>query len=206
MQAVSDGRKALWPSRPLVSSRREIGEGAVSPQERAQLGFLIGPVCDPCGLTQEADLGPLALCAACIAKPPKWSSARAALAYDEASRRIVLDLKRAGRRDGLETMAGWMVQAGRPLIERADLIVPAPLHSRRLASRGLSQSGWLAASVCPSSGVPVRVNMLNRGKATPSQVGLSPKAHHRNLAGTFSVREGEQARWPASRFCSSMTC
>lgn len=190
MQAVSAGLEALWPSRSLVSSRRDIGEGAVSPEEWAQLTFLIGPVCDQCGQPQEVDLGPLAVCAACIARPPKWSAARAALAYDEASRRIVLDLKRAGRRDGLKTMAGWMVQAGRPLIDRADLMVPVPLHYRRLASRGFNQSGWLAAAVSRSTGVPVRVDILKRRKATPSQAGLSPKARHRNVAGAFSVRRG----------------
>lgn len=193
MQAVSAGLEALWPSRSLVSSRRDIGEGAVSPEEWTQLTFLIGPVCDQCGLPQEVDLGPLALCAACIARPPKWSSARAALAYDEASRRIVLDLKRAGRRDGLKTMAGWMVQAGRPLIERADLMVPVPLHYRRLASRGFNQSGWLAASVSRRTAVPVRVDILKRRKATPSQAGLSPKARHRNVAGAFTIRKGRES-------------
>ncbi|MEM1150029.1 MAG: ComF family protein [Pseudomonadota bacterium] len=192
MQTISGGIEALWPSRSLVSSRRDIGEGAVSPQEWAELTFLMGPVCDQCGLPQEVDLGPLAICAACIAKPPKWRSARAALAYDDASRRIVLDVKRTGRRDGLKTIAGWMLQAGRPLIERADLMVPVPLHYRRLASRGFNQSGWLAASVSRRAGLPVRIDILKRRKATPSQAGLSPKARHRNVAGAFSIRKGKE--------------
>lgn len=105
MQAFTAGAEALWPSRSLVSSRRDIGQGAVSPEEWAQLTFLMGPVCDQCGSPQEIDLGPLAVCAACIARPPKWTSARAALAYDDASRRIVLDLKRV-RTSTLEAEIG----------------------------------------------------------------------------------------------------
>lgn len=190
---IGAGLEALWPSRSLVSSRRDIGEGAVPPEEWAELTFLIGPVCDHCGLPQEIDLGALAVCAACIARPPKWSSARSALAYDEASRRIVLDLKRAGRRDGLSTLAGWMLQAGGSLVERADLIVPVPLHYRRLAARGYNQSGWLAAALSRRTRVPVRIDILKRRKPTPSQGGLSPKARHRNVAGAFAVRRGRES-------------
>ncbi|MEL6661952.1 MAG: ComF family protein [Pseudomonadota bacterium] len=187
------GAEGLWPSRSLVSSKRNIGEGAVSAAEWAELTFLIGPVCDQCGLPQEVDLGLLAVCAACVARPPKWGSARAALAYDDASRRIVLDLKRAGRRDGLTTIAGWMAQAGAPLISRADVMIPVPLHYRRLASRGFNQSGWLAAALARRTKTPMRVDVLKRRKATPSQGGLSPKARHRNVSGAFAVRKGRES-------------
>lgn len=43
----------------------------------------------------------------------------------------MLDLKRAGRRDGLETLCGWMRQAGGALINDAEVLVP--LHFTRLA-------------------------------------------------------------------------
>ena len=45
--------------------------------------------------------------------PPRWDRARAALIHDETARRPVLDLERAGRREGLGTLCGWMRQAGR---------------------------------------------------------------------------------------------
>ena len=99
----------------------------------------------------ELDLGPGAQCAPCIARPPRWDRARAALVYEAASRRIVLDLKRSGRRDGLHVMTGWMHRAGGQLVAEADLIVPVPLHYTRLVSRGFNQSAWLAQGIALSA-------------------------------------------------------
>ncbi|WP_291070318.1 hypothetical protein [Hyphomonas sp.] len=83
-------------------------------------------------------------CAAYLVRPPRWDRARVALINDETSRRPILDLKPAGRCDGLPTLAGWMRQAGGVLIDEVDVLVPAPLHDTRLVMRGFNQSGWPA--------------------------------------------------------------
>lgn len=181
------GTEFIWPSRSMVSGAPSTAKGTVSPEEWTALSFLHGTVCRRCGLPQEMDLGEETVCAACVARPPRWQAARAALVYDEASRRPVLELKRAGRRDGLGVMANWMVQAGRDLLARNDLIVPVPLHYRRLASRGYNQAGWLASAVSRQSGLPMRPAILKRVRSTPTQGGLNPRARRRNVAGAFSV-------------------
>ena len=178
----------LWPQRSLVSRERGIGKGPLAPHEFGQIHFLAGTVCDRCGAPLGAEAGEGAVCAACIARPPRWDRARAAFVYDAASRRLVLDLKRAGRREGLATFAGWMMQSGRALLDEADLIVPVPLHYFRLANRGFNQSGWLAGAVARRAGVPMRVDVLKRTRRTPSQGGLSARARRRNMAGAFIVR------------------
>lgn len=137
----------------------------------------------------ELDLGPEAQCAACIARPPRWDRARAALIYDAASRRIVLDLKRSGRRDGLHVMTGWMQRAGANLIAEADMIIPVPLHYTRLVSRGFNQSAWLGQGIGRRAGLTCRVDVLKRKRRTPTQGGLSAKARHRNVAGAFSISQ-----------------
>lgn len=85
-------------------------------------------------------------------------------------------------------MGAWMARAGRPLLAEADLLVPVPLHYRRLASRGHNQSGWLAAAVSRASGVPARMDVLRRTRPTPSQAGLAARARRRNVEGAFGVR------------------
>ncbi|MEO0714480.1 MAG: ComF family protein [Pseudomonadota bacterium] len=142
----------------------------------------------------EYDLGEAAPCGACAAKPPPWARGRAALVYDDTSRRPILELKRAGRREGLGAMAAWMARAGAPLLSEADLIVPVPLHYTRLVSRGHNQSGWLAAAVSRVSGVPACQDALRRRKRTPSQAGLNARARQRNVAGAFDVRPSRLAR------------
>jgi predicted amidophosphoribosyltransferase len=120
--------------------------------------------------------------------PPRWDRARAALIYDEASRRPVLDLKRAGRRDGLGTLCGWMRQAGGVLIDEADVLVPVPLHAAcgagfqpvRLAGAG-GGGGVRAAGGGGCAGAHTR--------RTPSQAGLEGRARRRNVSGAFKVRK-----------------
>lgn len=181
-------RDFLWPPRSLISGDRGEGAGPLKPEEFTKIRFITEPVCHRCGVPQDYDAGPEAECAACIARPPRWGRARAAFVYDDISRRPVLDLKRAGRRDGLEILAGWMLQAGAPLVEEAEVIVPVPLHYTRLVMRGFNQSAWLAQAIGQVSGRRVCVDGLRRTRRTPSQAGLSTRARRRNVTGAFDVR------------------
>lgn len=184
-QAVSTLTDALWPGRSLVSG--EPARGALSAEDFAALTFLTGGLCQSCARPQEIDLGTDATCAACIARPPVWSHAHSALAYDQVSRIPILALKRAGRRDGLKVMANWMVTAAASSLTQADLIVPVPLHYFRLVKRGYNQSGWLASAIGAQAGIGVDHTALNRVRATPSQAGLSARARHKNMRGAFRV-------------------
>jgi ComF family protein len=190
-RSVSD---FIWPPRSLVSGERGAGRGPLSPAEFAQLRFISDPLCDRCGIPLDYRTGDETWCVACLARPPRWERARAALVYDDVSRRPVLDLKRSGRRDGLATFAGWMGQVGGPLIDTAEVIVPVPLHYTRLVMRGFNQSGWLAQAVAKASGKPVLVDALVRTRRTPSQAGLARRARRRNVTGAFRVRRSREGR------------
>ncbi len=184
-RAVSGLADALWPGRSLVSG--DPARGALSAADFAALTFLTGALCRRCARPLEIDLGEDTVCAACLARPPLWTRAHAALTYDDVSRIPILGLKRAGRRDGLKVMANWMVTAGRESLAEADLIVPVPLHYFRLIKRGYNQSGWLASAVGEQAGCPVSHTVLNRVRATPSQAGLNAKARYKNVRGAFAV-------------------
>ncbi|GGB73049.1 MULTISPECIES: ComF family protein [Henriciella] len=189
----------VWPSRSLVSGDHHGGDGLISPEDFARLTFLTGAGCQTCALPLEADLGDAGICGACAARPPKWDAARAALQYDDASRKPVLDLKRAGRREGLATYARWMALAGQDLLDQADLIVPVPLHYRRLAARGYNQSGWLAAALSRQTGKPVCHDALKRTRATPSQGTRSARERHLNVRGAFAARRSRLSRIEGAR-------
>jgi ComF family protein len=179
----------FWPPRSIVSGARGMGSGPLSPDDFAQLRFISDPLCDRCGVPLDYRTGDETWCVVCLTRPPRWDRARAALVYDEASRRPVLDLKRAGRRDGLGTLSGWMRQAGGALIDEADVLVPVPLHYTRLVVRGFNQSGWLAQAVAAETGRQVAVDALVRTRRTPSQAGLAGRARRRNVSGAFKVRK-----------------
>lgn len=189
----------IWPARSLVTGEYHGGQGLIPPEDFAALGFLNGTGCRACAVPLDSDLGEVSLCGACAAKPPVWDAARAALEYDDTSRKPILDLKRAGRRDGLSVFAQWMALAGRDVLEDADLIVPVPLHYRRLASRGFNQSAWLGAALSRRTGVPLSVDALVRRRPTPSQGGLTARERHKNVRGAFQLRPSRRQQVEGAR-------
>lgn len=175
----------IWPPRSLLSDRLVDRPGVIDAAHWSALTFLGAPCCAICGFPFETDADDGAQCGACLADAPAFASARAPLAYDEASRTLVLDLKRGGRRDGLPLFASWMAQAAMDQCAEADVIVPAPLHWTRLMERRFNQSAWLAQALGARIGKPVVVDGLVRRKRRRSQGGLTASQRRRNVSGAY---------------------
>ena len=152
------------------------------------LTFIEGAVCDCCGLPFELDPGSDSLCASCMVRPPAFDRARAAIHYDDASKGMILALKRADRLEFAQLFAVWLRRAGAPLLDAADLIMPVPLHRFRLWRRRYNQSAILAQRLADLTGKPFDPCILVRTRATPSQGQMpSAKARARNVRGAFRV-------------------
>jgi len=178
----------IWPPRSLLSDAIVSTPGAIEPALWAELAFLTDPLCFRCGFPLPDFAGPEGVCGACAADPPAFDRARAALAYDDHARKLVLDLKRGGRRDGLRVFTHWMQATAAPLLAETDLIAPAPMHWTRLAQRGFNQAAWLAQSLARATGKPWRPGLIERHKRRRSQEGLSASERRRNVGGAIRVR------------------
>jgi ComF family protein len=64
-------------------------------------------------------------------------------------------------------------------------LIPVPLGRRRLRSRGYNQSERIAAALGACTGLPMRVDLLQRVRETRTQTALTPEARHANVAGAF---------------------
>ena len=149
--------------------------------------FLDGPVCACCGIPFDVPLEDT-LCAACLARPPAFDTARAILRYDDQSRGPILALKHADRLDLVPGFALWLERAGRDLATTSDLIVPVPLHRGRLWRRRYNQAAELARALARRTGLALETGILIRSRATPSQgMMASAKARRRNMLGAFKV-------------------
>lgn len=153
--------------------------------------FIAPPLCACCGDPFEEHLGEGALCASCLARRPGYRRARAALAYDPQSRRLVLPFKHGDRTDIARACGGWMARAGADLLAEADLVAPVPLHWRRLLVRRYNQAQLLAraalrASPQASHGRLVP-DLLRRRRWTGSQAGLRARERRRNVREAFDV-------------------
>lgn len=149
--------------------------------------FLGSPCCDCCGIPFSFDMGPDALCGACLADPPEIDRARAVLAYGDVARTIALKLK-YGRRIGLARLIAAQMVRHVPEGDRDTmLIVPVPLHRWRLWWRGFNQSAIIADHLARLSGIAVDNEILIRTRRTPPLRGMGPKARRKAVRGAFRL-------------------
>jgi ComF family protein len=165
-----------------------------------QVRFIDRPFCERLGTPFAQDLGPGLLSPEAMADPPVWTRARAVCAFDDGpARQLVHRLKYGDRLDLAPWLGRWMARAGAELLEEADILVPVPLHRRRIAARRYNQAAALARSVSQASGVPCALQAAARRKATPPQVGLSRLQRAANMQGAFHVPDDARASVEARR-------
>jgi len=182
---------ALLPPQCLGCGTLVGGGGVLCPSCWETVTFLSPPQCDACGLPFEYDPGVGALCGACVREKPVYERARAAMIYNEASRRLVLAFKHGDRTDAAPAFGAWLARAGRDLLADAGLIAPVPLHWSRLFTRRYNQSALLAKALGRVSGVSVTQDLLIRRRRTPPQGRMSPSARKRNVRGAFAIRKSK---------------
>ncbi|MCG2686563.1 ComF family protein, partial [Candidatus Parcubacteria bacterium] len=68
------------------------------------------------------------------------------------------------------------------------VILPVPLHQRRLAWRGFNQAELLAQAVAQEFGLQINNNLLIRKKYTSPQVKLKSKDRNKNIQGAFEIK------------------
>ncbi|MBW2529254.1 MAG: ComF family protein [Deltaproteobacteria bacterium] len=74
----------------------------------------------------------------------------------------------------------------------ADVVVPVPLHPRRLAERGYNQAALLARAVAAELQAPLRSLALQRVRPTLPQAALQRRQRESNVAAAFRVRQPRQ--------------
>ncbi len=163
--------------------------------------FVSDPCCFRCGVPfPMVALGGLEqLCPACGLLPPVFGQARAALRYDRQSRKLILPFKHADRTDLAAALAPQMLRAGAKLLARADMLVPVPLHRRRLFQRRYNQAALLARAVARLADLPMHPDVLIRIRATASLGDKSAEARAAEVQRAFTVRQSRAARIAGAR-------
>lgn len=144
----------------------------------------LGPACTGCALPLPED-APADRCADCLREPPPWQQAGALFRYEFPVDRLVAAFKYHGRLALAGSFAGLMADQCPPAM-RPDLLLPVPLHPRRLRQRGYHQTALLAAGMARQLGAAVDNRSLCRLHDTSMQKTLDTQARQANLAGAFA--------------------
>ncbi len=149
------------------------------------------PWCERCG-QPEPHFGP---CRLCVTWPAALRAVRSAVWLDAYARPAVHALKYGGLPRIADDLATAMRKRQSPA-DGAAVLVPIPLATKRLRTRGYNQSAMLARALARQWRIPVIPDLLVRTRETPTQTALTPDTRLANVAGAFSPRHGRGVGLP----------
>lgn len=162
----------------------------------AQIACISSPVCSCCGLPVSGNSGGDHLCGECLREPPSFGKARSLGRYEKALLEAIHRFKYGGDIAIGEILGNWMAAYPYPDFEPKghSLIIPVPLHLRRLREREFNQSAILAKALSRRFSIPLDVMALKRRVHTEPQVALGKGEREANVRGAFELAAPERVK------------
>lgn len=175
---------------PLGSER----PGPFCPACLQTLELVSEPYCPTCG-NPYSTAGPTPhLCGDCLGGVHLFDRARATGFYRGLLREVIHRFKYGGQTFLARPLAKILEVSGKELarLHNIDLIIPVPLHSKRLRQRGFNQASLLANHLGSALKMSVDYASLKRSRWTEPQTGLTRRQRAVNVKGAFDLTRPEK--------------
>ena len=145
----------------------------------ADLPRLTAPACPRCALASPGG----AVCGRCLTRPPAYDATQAALAYAFPADVLIQALKFRGELALAPFLGNLLLQ--RIASKDVDCIVPVPLSSQRLRSRGYNQALEIARGIAAATRARLAPEICERSRDTAVQMELPLAERTANVRGAF---------------------
>jgi ComF family protein len=148
----------------------------------------IHSACQQCGIALNTKTP---FCGNCIKTQPFFDNTISLFNYVTPIDKLVTQLKFSRKLCNASILGALMAKklkqhyASRELPE---LIIPVPLHRKRLRQRGFNQAIELAKPVAKQLGLNIDRKLCKRIKNTPAQISLRAKQRKRNVRNAFQIK------------------
>lgn len=151
-----------------------------------KLSFVKTPLCLKCG--KEISDVQKEYCEDCNKHEKNFEYGMALLNYDELTERIMIDIKYHNKREYIQALAKLLVSRYGDEISKIDpdVLMPIPVHKKRLRQRGYNQSALFTKEVAKELNIDYVEDVLVRNKNTKAQKELSPEQRLANLSAAFA--------------------
>jgi ComF family protein len=158
----------------------------------AEIDFVRPPHCSTCGHPFAGVVEDERQCSHCVGLDPAFRAGCAAVVLRGPARSLLIELKYHHGRHVIEDIEAIFCRAPGALeLARGAVLVPVPLHPRKLRERGYNQSQLLAAALVRAAGGGARVELpLRRVEDTASQTAFGRRARRINLKNAFALARG----------------
>jgi ComF family protein len=156
-----------------------------------KISFITGSFCPICGLPFLDSPAGSHICGNCLEKKPYYTKARAVAAFKTVIMDAIHKFKYGRSISTGHALGSFMAGFSFPDFDFSEysLLLPVPLHIKRLQERGFNQSLLLAKEIGKKYQLPVNFSLLKRCKFTLTQAGLNKAEREKNIKGAFSVTD-----------------
>ncbi len=185
---------------PRCSGCAVVIEGPVDlnfcPTCRSLVRRVLSPLCLCCGIPFPDGAGGDHLCGECAVKKPPFEFARAWAYYETTFLKAIHQFKYQGRVFWGKMLGRAMAEATYPALNFADfsLVIPVPLHKRRLKERGFNQSLLLARAIASFHSLRLDFDSLKRLVYTEEQTKLTKEGREKNVRRAFAVQDNSRIK------------
>jgi ComF family protein len=159
-----------------------------------KIRFISGSICPVCGIAFFDSPAENHICGNCLTATPHFTEARAVASFETVIMDTIHKFK-YGRNivigDGLGSF-----MAGYPFpdfdFSEYSMIIPVPLHIKKLRERRFNQSLLLARALGKKHKIPVNFSLLKRHKFTLTQTGFNKDEREKNIKRAFTITDEEK--------------
>lgn len=127
------------------------------------------------------------ICGRCLKQRPLFENTNCLFLYEKPASVLIMQLKFQHRLLLANSFGNLLKNKLKPIIQnkRPDLLIPVPLHPKRLRERGFNQALEIAKPVSHCYNIPIDKTSLIRTRSTLAQSEIPAKQRYRNVKNAF---------------------
>jgi len=159
-------------------------------EEKLNFIFETKNLCSICALPLVSEKA--CFCAECISSPKYFDLVKSPFSYQSPVSELIQNFKFHKDLGAGKFLSQFLINflnknINKDCLDLPELIIPVPLHLKKLRKRGFNQSILIAKWVGQALKIPVNYKIIKRHKLTPAQVNLSREERLENLKNAFEL-------------------
>lgn len=146
--------------------------------------------CDKCGLPLIASDQPL--CGQCMQLKPAVDYTHSVFYYESPIDYLIGKMKYEGDLACAAVLGDLLLESVNSINQLPDVLIPVPLHNKRLVTRGFNQSLEISRAVSKQLKIPLDTQCVRRIKSTQAQQTLNLSQRKQNIKGCFGMQEAHK--------------
>ena len=179
---------------PCCEKFLEEGYQGICPDCFLKVHWIEPPFCSLCGSPFASKEIESHLCGDCLTRRSHVTTARALGHYEGTLQELIHRWKYEGKAYLTPLFGDWMVRGLNHYWTPGlfDLLIPVPLHIRRLRERGFNQALLLVKELSRRTGLRFGSRILRKLRSTTPQVNLSSRERKRGVSGAFHITQKKE--------------